>query len=797
MVWGIRYRSVCSTVLITIFIVLPALSPNNPKNVKVSSSEEIENPANSWLQQWSEEKSDNKSDNEFDDEEFDRQLKIYKMFNERQSSMDSDESTSGYNFGLHGADALSTFNGYLVGSLISQAQKLVMSNQEKSGTSCTVCKHLILSAKKLAAVSKELIPQVIEGLCDEEKNSNFANSKVCQQLPWNRQITVKHADSDSFRLLNKFKRGLEVRRAGVIDEAHNDSPLGHKHTKREHDEDEEDTKTIKSNFANDIVNILELMDSEGNDAHVFCYIFGLKSCPMPQFEEPNLDSWWPPKPKNVKAPEPCGETFNVLHLSDVHLQRHYQPGAEANCVGLMCCQPNSVYLPISQGGSTKNPQPAPRMGHYNCDTPETLFDSAMQKVATVGKLLDDGYDKGVVSSLAKNGTKAPPSLKPRSQDGLGFDFAIFTGDMVDHDSLRISYEDSVWEEENTLRKFKEYLGGMPVYSVLGNHDTYPYGQVAQHKSGYSNLFNWNTDLMIDLWREFGWLSDESNSPNSENEAFDSAREHYGGFAITTRQGLRVISLNSNFWYMWNLYNYWDTDNLDSSGTFKFLVDELVACEKNGQYAWIIAHVPPGGNDDESLPKPSVVFSIIVQRFSPHVITGIFFGHTHKDEFQLLYSGNVLEHVLNDGNDPEAVNVAWISQSITPLVNYNPGWRYYKVDKKTFSIMDSVNYYTNLEDTFEDNRDWAEWQYLYSARETYDVDGNWPEDKPLNGEFWSKVANSMQTDPAIIHSYLSNGYRKSPQTPACNDDECANKTYCYVTSFNTVQASECHKKLGLV
>lgn len=75
--------------------------------------------------------------------------------------------------------------------------------------------------------------------------------------------------------------------------------------------------------------------------------------------------------------------------------------------------------------------------------------------------------------------------------------------------------------------------------------------------------------------------------------------------------------------MWNLYNYWDTEDFDTSGSFKFLADELVACEENGRYAWIIAHVPPGGDDDDAIPKPSAVFSKIIQRFSPHIITGIF------------------------------------------------------------------------------------------------------------------------------------------------------------------------------
>lgn len=113
--------------------------------------------------------------------------------------------------------------------------------------------------------------------------------------------------------------------------------------------------------------------------------------------------------------------------------------------------------------------------------------------------------------------------------------------------------------------------------------------------------------------------------------------------------------------------------------------------RRGQYAWIIAHVPPGGIDTDAMPVSASAFSQIIQRFSPHVITGVFFGHTHRDEFQLVYAGDVTRHFEDDGPGRTPVNVAWIAQSITPLTNYNPGWRYYKVDSQTFQVMDSLNF----------------------------------------------------------------------------------------------------------
>lgn len=830
---GTGFSSIFTAILVAIFLVLPALSPQ----VQFAIFPNTKSPGSSLVPDLVHRQTYNDSSFAVSQKTFFRNLDLYKTY---MAAIDDGFSENTPNFGPSVAEAFSTLNGYLVGDLTQQVEYLIESSQSYSKKSCKVCQSVLIAAKKLAETSKDSISQVIQKLCDGEQGGRYSDSKMCRQLPWNRDITVQQEDMHEVQM---FKRSLAKRRFSELGKVMQPkSHMFYKHAKPKDtdytddtddpkkfkqrtrykpsnnkpsygdDNEWEDPNTLRSNFANDIANILDLMDPDGPDGEIFCYMFGLKSCGLPKLSEPNLDSWWPPKPKNAKEPVPCGETFNVLHLSDAHLQRHYTPGSEANCVGLMCCQPDSIYVPASKKGGSSNrmdgPFPAPKMGHYRCDTPETLLDSCLEDVTLTGYALNyenEMKDAPAVSSHTSNesnvvnnpGKKMP---KYKGKPDLSFEFAIFTGDMVDHDSITISYEDSVWEEEESLKKFKQYLGGVPVYTVLGNHDTYPYGQVAQHKSGYSNLFDWNNELMIHLWKEFGWLEGEKNWPGSEKKAFESARKHYGGFAITTRQGLRVISLNSNFWYMWNLYNYWDTKDPDTSGTLKFLSDELLECEKKGQYAWIIAHVPPGGVDDDALPGSSATLTKIVQRFSPHVITGIFFGHTHQDEYQLVYAGNALDHVLEQtdgkGTGIKPLNVAWISQSITPLVNYNPGWRYYEVDKKTFQIMDSVNFYTPLNESFPQDRDYTNWDFLYNARSFYDPLGKWPANKPLNAQFWHHVALSIRHDGDFCQDYIDNGYRRSPYTPQCTSLECRKQTYCYVTSFNSVQASACKKFLEI-
>lgn len=572
--------------------------------------------------------------------------------------------------------------------IMKHLNDLIGGARNEIGATCKVCKDVLQLGKEIANIEGgRVLAQVIGNLCE----SDYASSRVC-------------------RLMQNHPMAVGPNYSSLL---------------------------------TDVAHALTLMDPQGLDGELFCRYFFFKACSEPELPEIDLSHWWPPKPKDAKEPKSSGKTFNVVHISDIHYQKGYVVGSEGECLDFMCCTDSSMAR-----GNRQAPFPAPPMGYYKCDSPESLIQSTMGNIMNVSR---------------------------------DYEFAIFTGDMVDHDPILISYEDSIAEEEESMKYMKTYLGGIPVYPVLGNHDTYPFSQVAQDSSGYFNLFTWNSDLMSKIWEEYGWLN---------SEGAQQVREHYGGFAVTTSRGLRIITINSNFWYSWNMYNYWNTTNPDTSGVLKFLTNELLLCEKTNQRAWIMAHVPP--NTRDALPIPSIALTQIFERFSPHVIAGIFFGHTHQDEIRLLYASDKGQEATKDAKS--ALNTAWIGPSITPLTNYNPGWRYYEVDAETFSIMDSHNFHTRLNDTFEQNLDFLDWSHLYSARSFYNKDKNWwPADAPLNATFWHEIASQFKYDSSLVQEYLHNGFRRSPHTPDCDEDECSKKFYCVATSFNPVQQRLCENE----
>ncbi|KAA8912821.1 hypothetical protein TRICI_003364 [Trichomonascus ciferrii] len=573
----------------------------------------------------------------------------------------------------------------VVGQLLGLVD-LYKAEDEGESDRCKLCKQGLAIGRKVALEDKGKVSTVLEILC---RYNPFGNSEGCEYY-------------------------------------HGEEDLPH------------------STFSTDINNVLTLIDPYGDDGEYLCHYMLGGLCKQPTIKDFDISGWWPKKPKKLNLPESNGDTFNVLHISDIHYSKGYTIGAEGECLEFMCCLADSIKSPERPSVH------APRYGYYRCDTPEILMCG---------------------------------SLNETLNRGVDYEFAIFTGDMIDHNPLFISYKDSIFEEQMVMRSLKTRFNNIPVYAVLGNHDSYPFSQVAQHKSGFAHLHQFNSDLMADLWQDAKWMGSKTAK---------QVRTHYGGYALTTHRGLRIISLNSNFWYRFNFYNYWDMEvDPDTSGTFRFLVDELIIAEYHSQKVWILAHVPTGGLPNDALPIATRIFTKIVERFSEN-IAAIFFGHTHQDEFIVMYAGDGSSRTVEN-----ALNTAWLGPSITPYVDYNPSWRYYVVDADTFEVVDSITYYMHLDNTFDGSP--PEWCMEYSARAAYGdmIACDWPEDAPLNATFWHYVAESIRDDPETTQMYVDYGWRFSPNTPDCTEDDCRFEQYCFTTSMDVPSAIQCRQEYGIL
>ena len=464
-------------------------------------------------------------------------------------------------------------------------------------------------------------------------------------------------------------------------------------------------------------------------------------------------------------PEPSGKTIEVLHISDWHLDPRYDIGSEANCSQYLCCRPYSTNTKLDTNVGNAS-VPASRFGYLYCDSPPDLALSAFDSMTQF-------FDPSKLS------------------------FTIFTGDIVSHDNddqLSRAYVE--YEETVTYETFKAQMGEVPIYATLGNHDSLPEAyntpnNINGDSTGSSNIFKWNYDLLSSMWRQDDWITSSEAS---------YASKHYGAYAHTTKQGLRIISLNTDFWYQANIFNYFNTTNPDQSGILRFLIAELTTCENNDQRAWIIGHVPSGYGPGNSLPNPTALFYSIVRRFSPYTIAGVFFGHTHEDQLEIFYdyAPTSLKGSLRNTTDVDytaPLAMAYIGPSITPLTGNNAGYQLYTIDATTFSVIDIKTYFANVSESLT----WQHapiWQYEYDARETYNVNGTWPATAPLNATFWHAVTESMLSDGgALVERYNELETKSSVVTKACSSAACRKQKVCYIRSGSGELGAECGKGEG--
>ncbi|CAK9438401.1 uncharacterized protein LODBEIA_P26250 [Lodderomyces beijingensis] len=571
------------------------------------------------------------------------------------------------------------------------------------------------------------------------------------------------------------------------------------------------SETSVNIFDNDFLNVIKHFNvSSELDLEYYCFFKGSRACNLPETPDVeklfNLQSWWPAKKPELNHPpvyKNNSERFNVVHVTDFHIQPRYELGAETNCTQVPCGLPEShnKELPGKDYNFTtyyKNLDPTLKTFDYSF-YPDARYTENNTYVKgdyyDFPKYRGFNFNNAPATSFGAYLSDSPELLMNNSLVEIArlhaqkkFELVLFTGDMVDHDGIHDGPATTKWAEVEGFKLIKKYLNNIPILPSLGNHDAFPYAQVAPHKYDPSqNSYEYNIDDMVKLWINNEWF---------EEKDADDLKHHYTGFSYVTNRGLKIIALNSNSYYSDNLWNYIDqsTDG-DLFGNWEFLISELLDAEAKGQRVWIMAHIPP--NNYDVLPLQSRIFGKIVERFSPYTIANMFFGHTHRDQFAILYSSNAS---AADAVAADVVNMAWVAQSVTPYTNFNPSWKWYEVEHESFNIINAYNYYTQLNVTFTNGGAEPKWEVEYSARDFYDSKHTWPADAPLNGTFWHNyVAKPLwnTSDVAFNQNFMDLKYRRSPLTPNCTtekgtlSDKCFNDNNCFLY-FHSDDNIRCQK-----
>ncbi|KAI0031271.1 acid sphingomyelinase [Vararia minispora EC-137] len=425
-----------------------------------------------------------------------------------------------------------------------------------------------------------------------------------------------------------------------------------------------------------------------------------------------------PKPAPLMPPAfvSKGRTpFKVVHMSDVHIDRQYTVGADANCTKNICCRNFADHV-----GSIN--EPAGPFGNGRCDSPSDLAQSLL------GAVQEIGHDAA---------------------------FAIFTGDVVEG-VIHLSRLSTVYIDLQEWNSQMAASVGLTVYPAIG-HDTAPVNSFPRNTT---NPLIGDSQFVFDTqssgWKR--WIGEE---------AAQQVHHMSGSYSkIVPGMNLRILSMNTQYWYKQNFWVYDKNEQTpDPNGLLAFMVSQLQLAEDAGQRVWIIGHIPSGKAD--FMHDQSNYYDQIVQRYK-YIIAAQFFGHSHKDQFEIAYSD------WSNQSAETADSILFIGPALTPTSG-NPAFKLYDVDPDTFEVLDMKVYFTNVSSpSFQEK---PIWELYYSARDSYAplVNINLSPTDPLNASFWHKLTDVFEANETAFQLWNTRLSRGGAVTPCT--DECVRVSIC--------------------
>ncbi|GAB6020689.1 hypothetical protein CHUAL_003358 [Chamberlinius hualienensis] len=413
-----------------------------------------------------------------------------------------------------------------------------------------------------------------------------------------------------------------------------------------------------------------------------------------------------PEPPYIPPPQPSptSPTLRIMHVTDTHFDDKYLEGSVSNCIEPLCCRANAMAPP------DKAPAYAGKYGGLDgdCDIPQITFESMLDYAAN-----------------------------------LNVDLIYYTGDIPTHDVWNQTKDGNNQRIKLTTDLIKSRFPTVNIaFFSAGNHESEPC-------DGYPVPMAYDDYNMSYLYTQFNsiWTS---FTPD-----VDSTTILKGGYySYDVRPNLRVISLNTNYAHD---RNWWlIVQSQDPTEQLQWLIDQLDDAEQNNIKVHIIGHIPPG--------KFTYVWSRnfrdVVDRYKS-TIAGQFYGHTHHDEFEVIY---------DDEDTTFPISVAHIAPSVTTGSRLNPAFRIYTVDgdytDTTWQVLDYEEHWLDINQANADG--FPTWKLLYTAKEEYVM-------SDLTPASFDNLIDRMETDDALFQTFYQNFYRVFPKPPC--EFECKDSMLC--------------------
>ncbi|XP_070138052.1 sphingomyelin phosphodiesterase 1 [Drosophila bipectinata] len=409
--------------------------------------------------------------------------------------------------------------------------------------------------------------------------------------------------------------------------------------------------------------------------------------------------------------------LKICQFTDIHHDPLYEPGSLASCAEPMCCQRNKDTV---EGTSDA----AGYWGDYrDCDLPWHSFESALDNAVANHKC----------------------------------DYVYQTGDIVDHMVWATSVEKNTAVLTKVSQRLNEAFGDVPVYPCIGNHEPHPLNLFSPEGVPDEISTKWLYEHLYNDWSK--WLPEETKETILKG----------GYYTVSPKKGFRIIALNSNDCYTDNFWLY--HSGTDKIPQLQWFHDTLLAAEKAGEYVHVLTHIPSGDGTCWSVWARE--FNRCITRFSS-TISGIFTGHSHKDEIFVYYS-----------DEGHATAVAWNGGAVTTFSNKNPNYRVYDVNPTSFVVTNHRTWIYNLTEanlTPDEQPEWFE-EYQFMKEFTEDT-------SPAGID---KLLDELASNPELMRKYWR--FRVTQGDPYLQggcDRTCLSGSLCRAAVTVNTQTGRCEE-----
>ena len=387
----------------------------------------------------------------------------------------------------------------------------------------------------------------------------------------------------------------------------------------------------------------------------------------------------------------------ILHITDIHYDSYYKEGTPSKCVrdnitGTGCCRETSIAI--------GNYSRASKWGDLNCDLPLLAVNSTLYWIK-----------------------KTIPDIE----------FIIYTGDAVDHHDIFQTIDGNLQEITKMLSMFNYYFPKLPLYSVLGNHDTYPIDQTAPY------IYQYILSKLFPIWSR--WIKNNTNTLTK-----------YGYYSIPINTNLQLVGFNSNYYDSINLYKIDSKEKERNDGyQMNWLESQFITAKKNKKKIMLLNHIPLFGG--ESISYYNTRMLSVLKKYNDTLLIHLN-GHEHSDHFYLYHNNNT------------TFSYATIPNSLMASNNF-PGFRVMEYNKTTNKLVNYKQYVCNL--TLVIATDKYNCEELYDFQKLYRV-------PDMSTKSFTEVYNKLRTNITMLNKYLEYKDYGSPITSKCNykDRKCVNQ-----------------------